>query len=69
MTSKARIYSGNLEYSVLMPRPGRWVKAEDYEKLEAEIELLKAELDTHTQDTAEIARLREYEWMYKELQK
>lgn len=34
MTIKhAHVLEGHLEYSSLMPRPARWVKAEDYEVL------------------------------------
>lgn len=31
----AHIYEGHLEYSSLMPNPERWVKAADYEALQA----------------------------------
>ena len=37
MITLPQIYTGNLEYSSLMPNPDRWVKATDYEALAAQL--------------------------------
>jgi hypothetical protein len=47
-----QIYTGNLEYSALMPNPERWVKAADYEAVERDIAVKVKEQFAH------IARLQ-----------